>query len=454
MSTLLPITIDRLRESNTAGGCKLQLVRVEHVATWPEEVNGTLADGITLVADASWITIMPTLWTHAFGETWEMVDGSQRSVARLGAVIPKDRAALLAGLFGLKPGRYVVLHHDRNGNVKVIGTPTEPAQVRVQELTHGADPRGDRNQYLLSVVCARLTPAPFYGADPPLAGVPADCPSLAEQISATTWAVIEALLSSGQLDDAEASLCGTPPSLCDLVDDAIVLPSPGSGGGALLIEDAGEATVNGVYLYTGDVNGKPAFSNAGGITIEWDGAAWIITDGTDRYDSTEDVPTPWDVVTWNASGWTGAPTVTELVSGNLMLVAGAGSAWANGYYLESGTNSGRPQYLRGTVGYLQWTGSNWMVHDGAEYYVGVEDVATPDLVTTWNALTADAPAPTVDTAEIPAGGGGTPGDASALTDCFSPEQEEVVLEELGVVSFSGIDDAGPSYSNSLVDPDP
>lgn len=199
----LPTTIDRLQEANTAGACKLQLVRVEEVSAVPDEILGTIATAITLVGSAVWTTVYPTRFTQAFTEEYSNERGAQMSVARVGAVIPKSRVILQAGLYGLKPGRYLVLNHDLNGTVKLMGTLDEPAQVRVSELTHGADPQaGDRNQYLLEVVCTRNTPCPFYLADPPepSTGTPGDCPTVGELLAAMTGAEIWAGLTVEQQD--------------------------------------------------------------------------------------------------------------------------------------------------------------------------------------------------------------------------------------------------------------
>ncbi len=84
-----------------------------------------------------------------------------------------------------------------------------------------------------------------------------------------------------------------------------------------------------------------------------------------------------------------------LYEGAGITVTGAGEPLADGFYAETGSMGGRPAYESGSGWFCQWTGSNWMIHDGSQYYVGVEDVPTPDLVTTWNALTAPAPAPAV-----------------------------------------------------------
>lgn len=162
-------TVQRLRETNTAGGCKLQLVPVGLVASVPPEIQGTIATEVTL-SSGSWIDVLPTHFTQQFAEEWQLRGGDQVARAEVRAVIPKDRALLLHGLWGSKYHRYLVLHHDRNGTMKLMGRPEQPAMVRIVQLDHGADPRRDRNQYELQVVVTRRSPCPFYLASPPVSG--------------------------------------------------------------------------------------------------------------------------------------------------------------------------------------------------------------------------------------------------------------------------------------------
>ena len=84
-----------------------------------------------------------------------------------------------------------------------------------------------------------------------------------------------------------------------------------------------------------------------------------------------------------------------------MIVAGAGSSVVNGTYIESGTNSGKPMYDNGNYR-ISWSGSSWAIMDYVTltfYYRSNNNVATPDLVTTWVKYGAGVdPVPTVTAA--------------------------------------------------------
>jgi hypothetical protein len=218
---LLPSTIKRESDRNTPGACMLQFARAEDIETFPEESFGVIADEIELVADAAWITVHGVQFTQEFQEEWQHEGGDQMAVASLGFVLSKDRPALLAGLYGLKPGRYVVLHHDLNKQVKVIGTKEEPAQLRVQRLEHGlGGTGGGRNAYEGLVTVSRRTACPFYQATPP-DPVPNECPTVSQQLSELNAAQIAVILSNLGLTEAvQAQICQT---LCAMLDAAIVL---------------------------------------------------------------------------------------------------------------------------------------------------------------------------------------------------------------------------------------
>lgn len=75
-----------------------------------------------------------------------------------------------------------------------------------------------------------------------------------------------------------------------------------------------------------------------------------------------------------------------------MVVSGAGSALVNGLYLFDGLRNGKPSYRLPLphllkVIFIVWEGSQWRIKEligsTTTYYYSSQDVATPDLVTTW-----------------------------------------------------------------------
>lgn len=86
-----------------------------------------------------------------------------------------------------------------------------------------------------------------------------------------------------------------------------------------------------------------------------------------------------------------------------MLVSGAGTGAANGTYTLRGTFNAKNFYnLLGSgtdtaVSAIHWTGTYWEITDtgGTQYYYSTDNVATPNLVTTWILFTGVNPLPTV-----------------------------------------------------------
>lgn len=93
----------------------------------------------------------------------------------------------------------------------------------------------------------------------------------------------------------------------------------------VVVDGAGTAAVNGVFVYNGDYGGKPYYNLVGQpnnviqYSIFWNhGFEWSITgaaSGTTLYSSEEDVDFPYDVLDWIAITGSGGlnppPTVTE-----------------------------------------------------------------------------------------------------------------------------------------------
>lgn len=76
------------------------------------------------------------------------------------------------------------------------------------------------------------------------------------------------------------------------------------------------------------------------------------------------------------------------VSTGNIIVGGAGTSLTNGTYLVTGTMNGKVKYLKDTI-YIYWVsagGGFWIIGTivpSVAYYYSSDDVATPDLVTTW-----------------------------------------------------------------------
>jgi hypothetical protein len=95
----------------------------------------------------------------------------------------------------------------------------------------------------------------------------------------------------------------------------------------------------------------------------------------------------------------------ETQGSSSVLVSGAGEGAANGTYTYRGEESGKPYYnLVGEANgigesSIYWDGTQWTISDNG-FYVSSEDTEFPWLVTTWQFLNGEEPAPTVT--EIPA----------------------------------------------------
>ena len=91
--------------------------------------------------------------------------------------------------------------------------------------------------------------------------------------------------------------------------------------------------------------------------------------------------------------------VTIETGEDVIIVTGAGSGIINGTYTPDGEVNGRESYRQiiNTAALISWTGTKWLISEGTDdYYESTDDVATPDLVTTWTVVGfGSSPVPTV-----------------------------------------------------------
>ena len=84
-----------------------------------------------------------------------------------------------------------------------------------------------------------------------------------------------------------------------------------------------------------------------------------------------------------------------------IIVSGAGSTEVNGTYVDTGQLSGnRPIYANNANSDIEivWDGGAWFIDNMSTqfiYYFSYDDVATPDLCTTWEVGKGEPPVPTV-----------------------------------------------------------
>jgi hypothetical protein len=80
-----------------------------------------------------------------------------------------------------------------------------------------------------------------------------------------------------------------------------------------------------------------------------------------------------------------------------IIVSGAGSTEVNGTYAVIGEVGGKPLYANNANSdiHIESAGGWLIVSPDFIYYFSNDDVATPDLCTTWEVADGEPPAPTV-----------------------------------------------------------
>ena len=83
-----------------------------------------------------------------------------------------------------------------------------------------------------------------------------------------------------------------------------------------------------------------------------------------------------------------------------IIVSGAGSSEVNGTYAVVGEQGEKPVYANNANSdiVIVWDVSAWIIANSSTYviyYYSSDDVATPDLCTTWEVYAGEPPVPTV-----------------------------------------------------------
>lgn len=156
--------IQKMTGRNIPAGCRFDYALHSAIDTYPEleESTYSIPDEITLDVGASWGRIdFNALNLLHFTEVPDYSQGDPFIITELRGPIPKDRFDIIATLQKLHAQRYVVKYHNLNGDVLVIGSPDEPAMIRLEKRDHGSDQSG-KNEYEVVVRCRSRIPAPFY----------------------------------------------------------------------------------------------------------------------------------------------------------------------------------------------------------------------------------------------------------------------------------------------------
>jgi len=133
-------------------------------------------------------------------------------------------------------------------------------------------------------------------------------------------------------------------------------------------------------------------------------------------------------------------------------VSGAGTSVVNGLYEYFEIVNSKPQYKLSTYIYIVWADSKWNIVDEAGVgtaYLSSDDVATPDLCTTWSVEDGSTPVPTVTLAVAEGELGITLGNISidANGSVFTPNEASL---EITLSNFT-LDGEGINLNKGLLE---
>lgn len=156
-------------QENIGGGQYILFADAKGIDVYPRPYLQNIADDITLLPAFAWYKIEPTEGTLEFKENEIIVEGADGYDVVLQLRVPKANLNTHQQAAVTRLKRVVVLLHNNNGTVNVIGSKLTPAIMKYVEISHGTLP-GDFNSYLITVTIQQKDICPFYLGEATVAG--------------------------------------------------------------------------------------------------------------------------------------------------------------------------------------------------------------------------------------------------------------------------------------------
>ena len=122
-------TLEREQGLDNLGGLEaVWYTPVRNFRSWPAVGELTMTR-LDLVEGATWYQLVSTRGTLGYEQTPKTVGRHGELYAqKLKGTLARHTAGLAAGLETMQGGRFVALYRDLNGEVQLVGTPTEPLE--------------------------------------------------------------------------------------------------------------------------------------------------------------------------------------------------------------------------------------------------------------------------------------------------------------------------------------
>lgn len=142
---------------NVGSLCKIELIDVNDIETFPEQKGGQLLGDVELKEGKEWDDIYFIQDTAQFVEVPVAVEGSEvyRMITKWN--VPKDTVDNLTYLINARKERYVARLTPLTGNVLIAGTKDEGCAF-VHTMRDLGTEGPDRNQYLVELNLTRAVP--------------------------------------------------------------------------------------------------------------------------------------------------------------------------------------------------------------------------------------------------------------------------------------------------------
>jgi hypothetical protein len=154
--------INACTAENAGGIAKIECLPIEWILSFPLYVteNNEMNTAITLKGGFSWLPIPILVESAGYKEDQSNSDHKSLYNALLSANVPKDISNVSALFNRLRRHRFIVRYTDKNGFVKIVGTPTYPLAF-LSKLSTG-NSLSQLNGHTITFSGKLLDKAPFY----------------------------------------------------------------------------------------------------------------------------------------------------------------------------------------------------------------------------------------------------------------------------------------------------
>ncbi len=149
------------QDTDNIGGCQsFQFIPVNQVVSIPDPIDFVIPTEPTLLSGATFFNGYSTAKTLLFDEKTQKNNAGEYFLQKISGFYPKIRPSILKLFKEMKNHKFIVLVHDNNNMLRMVGTLEQPLEFSYS-LSTGTNPV-QRNGITFEFTAENELPAPMY----------------------------------------------------------------------------------------------------------------------------------------------------------------------------------------------------------------------------------------------------------------------------------------------------